>query len=69
MPVFGENTITDDDARAIIGYLEQLHAKPTGGFGLGGIGPVAEGLWGFILGIGGLCLFAVWIAAKGARAR
>ncbi|WP_028708146.1 c-type cytochrome [Propionicicella superfundia] len=69
MPVFGQNTITDEDARAIIGYLTSVEAEPSGGLSLGGIGPVSEGFWGFIIGIGGLSLFAVWIAAKGARAK
>lgn len=69
MPVFGENTMTDEDARAIIGYLESVQSEPSGGLTLGGLGPVSEGFWGFIVGIGGLALFAVWLAAKGARAR
>jgi ubiquinol-cytochrome c reductase cytochrome c subunit len=69
MPVFGQNTVTDEDARAIIGYLESVQAEPSGGLSLGGLGPVSEGFWGFVVGIGGLCLFAVWIAAKGARAK
>jgi len=33
------------------------------------LGPVSEGLYAWIIGIGGLCLIAVWIAAKGARAK
>lgn len=69
MPVFGQNTLSDDDARAIIGYLETLHTEPSAGLPLGGIGPVSEGFWGFIIGVGALCLLAVWIAAKGARSR
>ncbi len=69
MPVFGQQNLPDDDARAIIGYLRQLEEQPSGGLTLGGLGPVTEGFWGWIIGIGGLSLFAVWIAAKGARAR
>lgn len=69
MPVFGQNTIPDEDARAIIGYLQTLEEEPSSGVTLGGIGPVSEGFWGFVIGIGGLCLLAVWLAAKGARAR
>ncbi|MDN5564973.1 MAG: cystathionine beta-lyase, partial [Luteococcus sp.] len=34
-----------------------------------GLGPVAEGLFGWIIGIGGLVLVAMWLAKKGARAR
>lgn len=69
MPVFSAGAIPDADAAAIIAYLDQLHAEPTAGFNLGGLGPVTEGLFGWIIGIGGLCLFAVWITSRGARAR
>ena len=70
MPVFSKDVITDDDAREIIGYLNKAHAQPTfGGLGMGENGPVSEGFWVFILGIGGLAVIATWIAKKGARAR
>ena len=70
MPVFADNVITPDDKRAIIAYLEDLHAAPDrGGLSLGTLGPVSEGLWAWMLGLGSLIGFAVWIAAKGARAR
>lgn len=52
-----------------MGYLDTLHAQPSSGIAFGGLGPVAEGLFAWIIGIGGICLIAVWIAAKGARAR
>ncbi len=70
MPVFSKDVITDSDAREIIGYLNKAHAQPTfGGLGMGENGPVSEGFWVFILGIGGIALVATWIAKKGARAR
>lgn len=70
MPVFSKDVITDDDARQIIGYLNEAHAQPTfGGFGMGNDGPVGEGFWVFIFGIGGIAVIATWIAKKGARAR
>ncbi len=70
MPVFSSGTLTDQDVREIIGYLQTLHSTPNnGGFSLGGIGPVSEGLWGWIVGIGGLVMVATWLARKGARAR
>ncbi|RCK68517.1 cytochrome C [Desertihabitans brevis] len=67
MPVFSEEVITDENVRMMIAYLQSLEEEPTGGLTLGGLGPVSEGLWAWIVGIGGLCLFAVWIASKGAR--
>lgn len=70
MPMFSSSSISDEDARLIIGYLKSLNAQPAkGGLELGGLGPVAEGLWGWIAGIGVLCIVATWIASKGARAR
>ena len=69
MPVFSSGVLPDDDVRAIVGYLETLHAQPSSVLTFGALGPVAEGLFAWIVGIGGLCLLAVWIAARGARAR
>ncbi|MFW6597055.1 c-type cytochrome [Propionibacteriaceae bacterium Y2011] len=70
MPVFSEETLTDEDTKAIIAYLENLHGQPdSGGLSLGGFGPVGEGLWVWVLGIGGLAAVAVWITKKGVRAK
>jgi ubiquinol-cytochrome c reductase cytochrome c subunit len=70
MPVFDDEVLRPEDKRAIIGYLQGLHERPTdGGFALGGLGPVSEGLWAWIIGLGGLIFFAMWIAAKGAKAK
>nr|NLI51375.1 c-type cytochrome [Propionibacterium sp.] len=69
MPVFSAGAIPDAEAAAIIAYLEELHAQPSPGFTLGGLGPVSEGFFGWIIGVGGLCLIATWIASRGARAR
>ena len=38
-----------------------------GGFDLGGLGPVTEGLFAWVVGIGALVGFAVWIAAHTTR--
>nr|WP_231747972.1 c-type cytochrome [Auraticoccus cholistanensis] len=69
MPVFGPETITDEDVRTIVAYLQSLEQEPAGGLTLGNLGPVSEGLWAWIVGMGGLALFAVWIASKGARSK
>jgi ubiquinol-cytochrome c reductase cytochrome c subunit len=70
MPVFSDEVLTPEDKRAIIGYLNELHERPKdGGFALGGLGPVSEGLWAWVIGLGSLVLFAIWIAAKGAKAK
>lgn len=70
MPVFSDAVLTPEDKEAIIGYLNHLHEQPSyGGLNLGGLGPVSEGLWTFVIGLGGLVGLAVWIAAKGAKSR
>lgn len=70
MPSFSQEVLTDQDVREIIGYLGAVNAQSSyGGLEMGGEGPVSEGLWAFIIGIGGLAIIAGWIARKGARAR
>ena len=70
MPSFPKTVMTDENAKEIIGYLRAAAEQPNyGGHGLGGIGPVSEGLWAWLIGIGGLVLVALWLAKKGARAR
>jgi len=70
MPVFNDDVLRPEDKKAIIAYLNDLHSRPNqGGLDLGGLGPVSEGLWAWIVGIGGLVIFAVWIASKGVKAK
>ena len=67
MPVFADGAIPDKDIKGMIAYLEQVHAQPSAGMTLGGLGPVSEGFWGWVAGLGGLMLFALWITKKAAR--
>lgn len=70
MPVFNDNVLRPEDKKAIIAYLNDLHSRPNqGGLNLGGLGPVSEGLWGWIVGLGSLMIVAIWIAAKGVKAK
>ncbi|RRD45756.1 c-type cytochrome [Tessaracoccus sp. OH4464_COT-324] len=70
MPMFSKEVLADDDVRQIIGYVKAAHAQPRyGGFGIGDHGPVTEGMWIFIVGLGLLAVIAGWIAKKGVRAR
>lgn len=68
MPVFDAGAIPDEDVKSMVAYLDQVNQTPSAGLTLGGLGPVSEGFWGWVLGIGSLVLFAVWIASRGARA-
>ncbi len=65
MPVFSDQVLLPEDKRAVIAYVVALQqSEDPGGFGLGRLGPVSEGLWGWSLGIGSLVAVAVWIGAK-----
>jgi ubiquinol-cytochrome c reductase cytochrome c subunit len=65
MPVFADTTITPAQKRDIIDYVTKIRAEPNpGGFSLGRIGPVTEGIVGFLGGIGVLVFLAMWITMK-----
>jgi ubiquinol-cytochrome c reductase cytochrome c subunit len=65
MPVFNETTVTPQEKRAIIAYVTQTRTEPNpGGNGLGRIGPVAEGIVGWLIGIGFMIAAAAWLTAK-----
>jgi ubiquinol-cytochrome c reductase cytochrome c subunit len=65
MPVFNDTTVTPAQKRAIIAYVTQTRSEPNpGGNGLGRVGPVAEGLAGWLVGIGLMVIAAMWITAR-----
>jgi ubiquinol-cytochrome c reductase cytochrome c subunit len=65
MPVFNDSTINKADKRDIIAYLTTIRQAPTpGGWNLGSLGPVSEGLIGWLVGLGLLIGCAVWLGAK-----
>jgi ubiquinol-cytochrome c reductase cytochrome c subunit len=68
MPTFSNGNLTPDEKRDVIAYLGSLDdAAAIGGFTMGGLGPVAEGLFAWVVGISALVGFAVWIAAHTTR--
>ncbi len=65
MPVFSDLNLSLEDKRDIISALVYMQeAEAAGGFDLGGLGPVSEGLFVWIFGIGALIAITVWITAK-----
>ena len=65
MPVFSDSTLPVEDKQAIIAYIEQLQkGENPGGNGLGRLGPVTEGLFIWVVGLGALLAVAIWIGAK-----
>jgi ubiquinol-cytochrome c reductase cytochrome c subunit len=65
MPVFNNNNLTLEDKADIITYLQFLDENPSpGGFDLGNLGPVSEGLFIWIFGLGAIVAITVWLTAK-----
>jgi ubiquinol-cytochrome c reductase cytochrome c subunit len=66
MPVFNDENITPEAKRDVIAYLMEQRADDSspGGANLGAIGPVSEGMWVWIIGMGALIGASVWIGAK-----
>ncbi|MFB8774389.1 cytochrome bc1 complex diheme cytochrome c subunit [Streptomyces broussonetiae] len=72
MPSFPDTTLTEQNKKDIIAYLDAVNGDETvnpGGLQLGGLGPVSEGLFAWVFGLGALIAVAVWVAARTAKAK
>ncbi|MGX4692653.1 cytochrome bc1 complex diheme cytochrome c subunit [Streptomyces sp. JNUCC 63] len=72
MPSFPDSTLTEQNKKDVIAYLNEVNGEESttpGGMDLGGIGPVSEGLFAWIFGLGSLIAVAVWVAARTAKAK
>lgn len=70
MPVFSNGVLSVQDKRDIIAYLKAQEDAPSyGGFTLGALGPVAEGMFAWLVGIGSLVGFGIWITAASTRSK
>lgn len=72
MPSFPDTTLSEKNKKDIIAYLHAINSSETeqpGGMELGGLGPVTEGLFAWIFGLGALIAVAVWVAARTAKAK
>ncbi|MDX6364110.1 c-type cytochrome [Streptomyces sp. NPDC058274] len=72
MPSFPDTTMSEKNKKDIIAYLHAVNGSDTespGGLELGGLGPVSEGLFAWIFGLGALIAVAVWVAARTAKAK
>jgi ubiquinol-cytochrome c reductase cytochrome c subunit len=70
MPVFSDKVLKPEEKREIIAYIESLEdTRNVGGAAMGSFGPVSEGLFAWIIGIGSLVGFAVWIASNSTRSK
>jgi len=66
MPHFGPDQLSNQQVADIVAYVTGpiQHPNNAGGIGLGGIGPVAEGFIGLLIGVGGLMLVAFWVGDR-----
>jgi ubiquinol-cytochrome c reductase cytochrome c subunit len=72
MPSFPDTTLSEQNKKDIIAYLNAVNGDETenpGGLELGGLGPVSEGLFAWVFGLGALIAVAVWVAARTAKAK
>jgi ubiquinol-cytochrome c reductase cytochrome c subunit len=65
MPVFGDNQLSPDEKRDIVAYVQNLQSDTDpGGWSIGRIGPVTEGMAIFLIGMVVLVFTTLWIAGK-----
>ena len=70
MPVFSNGVLEPSEKKDIIAYLRSMENDPQyGGASLGALGPVSEGLTSWLVGIGALVGFAIWIASHSVRSK
>ena len=67
MPVFGDTNLTPESKRDVIAFLTTIEEQESpGGMTLGSLGPVSEGLFAWVFGLGILVGCAVWLGSKSA---
>lgn len=65
MPVFNDSNITPEDKRDIITFLKTIEANGSpGGAELGSLGPVSEGLFVWVAGLGVIIAFTIWLTSR-----
>jgi ubiquinol-cytochrome c reductase cytochrome c subunit len=72
MPSFPDTVLPESDKKDVVAYLKEVNsseAETPGGFKLGGLGPVAEGLFAWVFGLGAMIALAIWVAARTAKAK
>lgn len=65
MPKFSDAQLTPDEKIAVITYVQNAKATmDPGGYGLGGFGPVSEGFFAFLVGMGLIISVTLWMGAR-----
>lgn len=72
MPSFPDTTMPEKQKQQIIAYLDDVNGEESaspGGLDLGGLGPVSEGLFAWVFGLGAMLAVATWVAVRTAKAK
>ena len=65
MPIFGDNQLTPEEKRSIVNYVQTVKAQADpGGAGVGRLGPAAEGLVIWVVGVAALMFGIFWMGSK-----
>ncbi|MGB3302322.1 c-type cytochrome [Gordonia sp. (in: high G+C Gram-positive bacteria)] len=65
MPKFSNRQLSVEEKKDIIGYVRYVDsANPSGGYGLGGFGPVSEGIVMWVVGVTAVVAGAMWIGSR-----
>ncbi len=65
MPKFSDRQLSADEKRDIVAYVKSATETPSpGGWDVGGLGPVAEGLLIWVVGVTALVGAAIWIGSR-----
>lgn len=65
MPVFSDANISPEGKRDIITFLKTIEAQGSpGGADLGALGPVSEGLFVWVAGLGVIIGFTIWLTSR-----
>jgi ubiquinol-cytochrome c reductase cytochrome c subunit len=65
MPVFSDANISPESKRDIITFLKTIETQGSpGGADLGSLGPVSEGLFVWVAGLGVIIAFTIWLTSR-----
>jgi len=65
MPVFGPETISDDELDDLVNYVEYLrNPEDPGGLPIGRTGPIPEGFVAWLVGMVALVILVAWIGTR-----
>ncbi|GAA2197222.1 cytochrome bc1 complex diheme cytochrome c subunit [Sinomonas flava] len=65
MPVFSDANISPEGKRDIITFLKTIETQGSpGGADLGSLGPVSEGLFVWVAGLGVIIAFTIWLTSR-----